>query len=290
VIGVSGWQVDFYRRPLQNSMGQPLWELLICDDKRLFTFSAFCPQSEAGVDWLTEQLQRAIVAAQATPDQLWAFRPQSWNLIEAASRSLGILAIPTRQTAALKRWLQERANDYLQMPNYNAQTYNPLAINKSPPLPLPETLWGKQWRFATLACGELKATFRERPIPVFSMPKEHLSLTLGLASTVAIPGVVIDGGQRSMRLARWLQEVKPAYLDYIPGEPNGLLLESGLAERWILTTFTDSDVKAAAQSFATRTHLAKGLHFLLVQPDDSGVTFSGFWLLRKDSETPPSDE
>jgi hypothetical protein len=290
VIAVSGWQVDFYRRPLQNDAGQPLWELLICDDSRLFTFSAFCPQSEASVDWLTEQLQHAIVTAQATPDQIWVFRPQSWNLIEAASQSLGILAIPTRQTAALKRWLRERANDYLQMPNYSAQTYSPLAIDKSPPLPLPETLWGEQWRFATLVCGEMEATFKERPIPIFSMPQEYLPLTLGLASTVAIPGVVIDGGQQSMRLARWLQEAKPAYLDYVPGEPNGLLLESGLAERWILTTFTDPEVKAAAQNFATRTHLAKGVHFLLIQPDNSGMTFSGFWLLRKDSETLHSAE
>jgi hypothetical protein len=282
---VSGWQVDFYRRPLQNNAGQPLWELLICDDQRLFTFSAFCSQSEASVDWLTGQLQQAIAADQSKPNQIWAFRPQSWSLIETASQSLGISAIPTRRTTALKQWLQERANDYLQMPNYNAQIYSPLAIDKALPLPLPEALWGEQWRFATFVGDELEATFRERPIPIFSMPEEYLPLTLGLASTVAIPGVVIDGGRQSMHLARWLQEVKPAYLNYIPGEPDGLLLEAGLAERWILTTFTDAEVKAAAQNFATRTHLTKGVHFLLIQPDDSGMTFSGFWLLKRDNET-----
>ena len=28
------WQADFYRRPLKDGSGQPLWELLVCDETR----------------------------------------------------------------------------------------------------------------------------------------------------------------------------------------------------------------------------------------------------------------
>jgi hypothetical protein len=59
-----------------------------------------------------------------------------------------------------------------------------------------------------------------------------------------------------------------------------LNLEADLCDRWILATFQDPEVAQAAQTFQERKQLNKGLHFLLVQPDDSGVTDSGFWLLQ----------
>jgi RNA-binding protein Tab2/Atab2 len=82
-----------------------------------------------------------------------------------------------------------------------------------------------------------------------------------------------------MRLARWLQDAKPVALNYIAGSPDGLILEAGLADRFVVATFEDSDVKAAAEIYTHRKQLSKGLHFLLVQPDDTGMTYSGFWLL-----------
>ena len=53
--GMKIWQADFYRRPLQNEAGEVLWELLLCDGDRAFTYVAFCPQSQATAKWLTEQ-------------------------------------------------------------------------------------------------------------------------------------------------------------------------------------------------------------------------------------------
>jgi hypothetical protein len=70
-------------------------------------------------------------------------------------------------------------------------------------------------------------------------------------------------------------------LNYIPGDPDGLILEAGLADRWVVATFSDPEVAAAAQAFRSRQQANRGLHFLLVQPDDSGMTYSGFWLLRQ---------
>ncbi len=165
------------------------------------------------------------------------------------------------------------------MENYTG-TQSP--IDKPPPKPLPENLWGEQWRFATLPAGEIEEAFAFRPIPILQMPEFLLPINLGLASTVAVPGVIIYGGRQSMRLARWLDEANPVSLNYIIGKPAGLVLEAGLVDRWIVATFEDKEVANAAQAYEQRKQLSQGLHFLLIQPDDSGVTSSGFWLLRRE--------
>jgi RNA-binding protein Tab2/Atab2 len=272
------WQADFYRRPLQDEAGKPLWELLICDSEGSFEFSAFCSQGEANSTWLVQQFHQQI-QVEKKPDRLQVFRPQSFSLIEAAGRVLGIKVEAIRRTPALKLLLQERAKAYSSMPNYTGETYNPIALDSPPPVPLPENLWGERWRFASLPAGDIADAFTGRPLPILEMPELLLPLNLGLASTVPVPGVIIDGGRQSMRLARWLQDAKPVALNYIAGAPDGLILEAGLADRFVVATFADSDVKVAAEIYTQRQQLSKGLHFLLVQPDDTGMTYTGFWLL-----------
>lgn len=281
---MSVWQADFYRRPLRNAAGQVLWELLICDPTDSFKYYALCPQSQANASWLVSQLQLAAVPRNHLPEIIQVFRPQSLSLLEAAGRSLGIAVEPTRRTDALKEWLQKRSRQYPNLAHYTYtdELYNPLALDKPPPLPLPENLWGDRWRFAALPAGNIKEAFAERPIPMLQMPEFLLPINLGLASTVPVPGVVIDGGRQSMRLARWLQEARPVALNYIAGAPDGLVLEAGLVDRWIVATFEDKEVATAAQTYEQRKQLSQGLHFLLVQPDDSGMTYTGFWLLKAD--------
>jgi hypothetical protein len=281
---MSVWQADFYRRPLRNAAGQVLWELLICDPTDSFKYYALCPQSQANASWLVSQLQLAAVPRNHLPEIIQVFRPQSLSLLEAAGRSLGIAVEPTRRTDALKEWLQKRSQQYpnLAQYTYTDELYNPLALDKPPPLPLPENLLGDRWRFAALPAGNIKEAFAERPIPILQMPEFLLPINLGLASTVPVPGVVIDGGRQSMRLARWLQEARPVALNYIAGAPDGLVLEAGLVDRWIVATFEDKEVATAAQTYEQRKQLSQGLHFLLVQPDDSGMTYTGFWLLKAD--------
>ncbi|MBD2594592.1 Tab2/Atab2 family RNA-binding protein [Nostoc spongiaeforme FACHB-130] len=258
------WQADFYRSSQQDISGQILWELLICDANRSFEYTATCLQSEANSNWLTTQIQQA--AGVKLPDVIQVFRPQSLSLMETAGRNLGVAVEATRRTLALKQWLKERHSDF--------------SLEKPAPLPLPENLWGEQWRFATLAAGDLEIEFSDRPIPILSMPEFLKPINLGLASTVPVPGVVIYGGKQSMRLARWLATTHPVALNYIPGAPDGLILEAGLVDRWVLATFEDAEVTAAAKIYQQRQQQSQGLHFLLVQPDDSGMTYSGFWLLQ----------
>ncbi|MEB3338514.1 MAG: Tab2/Atab2 family RNA-binding protein [Leptolyngbyaceae bacterium] len=275
---MSIWQADCYRRPLQNEFGKSLWELVLCNPDRTFEWSVLCPQPEVNSTWLSSQILEAINLAHHRPERIQVFRPQALSLIQAACQTLEIPVEPTRRTPALKQWLQEKAQQYSSMVGYTGQPYQPISLEKPPPVPLPENLWGEQWRFAALPAGDLEAVFRDRPIPVVEVP--NLFLPISLPANLPVPGVVIDAGRRSLRLARWLQEAHPVSLHYIPGEPDGLILEAGLADRWVVTTFTDPDVQAAAQIYEQRKQQSQGLHFLLVQPDDSGMTYSGFWLLR----------
>jgi RNA-binding protein Tab2/Atab2 len=275
------WQIDFYRRPLKDETGEKLWELLICDSTGSFTFSAFCPQSQANSHWITEQLQSEI-QGKLLPDLIQVFRPQSLSLIESAAKNLGIKVEATRRTIALKNLLESRAKIYPTMVNYTGEAYNPVILESPPPVPLPENLWGERWRFAALPAGKIEDAFKSRPVPILEMPESLLPLNLGLASTILVPGVIIDGGRQSMRLARWFQEAKPVDLSYIPGSPDGLILAAGLVDRWVVATFEDSEVKAAGKIYQERKQLSQGLHFVLIQPDDSGMTYTGFWLLQSE--------
>lgn len=278
-IDIRVWEVDFYRRPLQDQQGNSLWELLICSPDRSWQLSRFCPQPEADSTWLISQFQQA---AQNLPERVRVFRPQSVSLVEAACRPLNISVEPTRHTPALKQWLRERSQEYAQMDGYTGQPYAPTELEQPPPLPLPEKLWGERWQFAALPAKDLEEALIKRPIPILETPEFLLPKQLRLASVTAVPGVIVYGGRRSMNLARWAQQQHPVALQAVTGAPSGLVLEAGLVDRWIIATFEDAQVTKAAGEFERRKQLSQGLHFLLVQPDDSGVTYSGFWLLRRE--------
>lgn len=279
----TSWQLDFYRRPLQDADEKPLWELLICSADRSFTYGEFCPQSEASAPWVRQQLEKACGLARGWPDSIAVFRPQSVSLAEVACRDLPVEVVPQRDTPALKQWLKQRAAWYPSLSSYVSQPYDPVALERPAPVPVGEHLMGESWQFAAVSCDDLQRLQYE-PIPVQSIPAELMPMSLGLPSTLPIPGVIIDGGRRSMALAQWLASARPVMLQYIAGVPDGLLLEAGLVDRWIMATFEDEAVAAAARTFTERKMAAKGLHFLLVRPDDSGLTYTGLWLLQSTPE------
>ncbi len=274
------WEVDCYRRPLRNAAGKPLWELLVCDRDFQFTYGATAPQSAVNSDWLQQQLTLAQQKSGQTPDEIRIFRPQCLSLLQVAAEPLSLTVVPSRTTPTLKRWLVQRSQWYPNQSEYSGEPYDPIALEQPAPVPMPEHLWGEQWRFGSLSAQDLQESLIYEPMPFQSVPAEFLPLKQGLPSTAAIPGVIIDAGRRSLLLAQWLHEQQPAALTYIPGAPDGVILEAGLVDRWVLTTFEDTQVATAGQQFRERQQQAQGLHFLLVRPDDSGMTFTGLWLLR----------
>ncbi len=272
------WQVDCYRRPLKGEANQPLWELVICDPHKTdLLISVFCPQPDVNSDWLQQQFDAAFDATGITPDCLQVFRPAALSLIEAAAQPFQLPVEATRDTAVLKSVLQERARQYPQMQGYTNEPYDPEAIERPPPQPLPETLLGDQWRFVALAASDLEEVLLQRPIPINVSPEKLLPSQQSLGPSTLIPGLVIDGGRQSMRLARWLQDQQPVFLK---AQATGVVLEVGLCDRIILFTYDDREISAAAHLFTQRQQESQGIHFLLIQPDDSGVTYTGLWLLQ----------
>jgi hypothetical protein len=266
------WQVDISSRPQQNERGETLWELVICAADGGWHHTAICPQPQVNAEWIATQLK--LAAVDKLPTSIQVFRPQSWGLIQTAGQKLGIEVVATRRTIALKKLLQQQAQAY------GNPHYQPLAIESPPPQPLPDYLIGDKWQFVTLTAGQLVADFADRPIPIVSMPDYLLPPHWGLGANVAIPGVIIYGDRQSMRLARWVAETEPVSLNYLGDDPGGLVLDAGLADRWVMVTFNDSEVSQAARLYEARKRLVHGLHFLLITPDDSGITDSGIWLLQ----------
>jgi hypothetical protein len=157
-------------------------------------------------------------------------------------------------------------------------------LDRLPPQPIPDNLIAEKWQFATLTAIDLIESFRDRPMPIISWDDRLLPKNLGLDDRVAIPGVVFYGGRQSMQLARWIQESQPVSVDYRGDEVEnlgGLVLSAGETERWVMVTFNDAEVTQAARLYEARKKLAQGLHFLLVAPDDSGVTYTGIWLCQR---------
>ncbi len=266
------WQADIYSRPQHTDRGETLWELVICAAEGGWYHTAICPQQQVNSDWIAMQIQ--LAAGDKLPQEIQVFRPQSLGLVRAAGQKLGIEVVATRRTIALKKLLQQQAQSY-GIPNYQ-----PLTIESPPPLPIPDILIGDKWQFVTLPAKELVTDFTDRPIPIYSMPDYLLPPHWGLGGNVAIPGVIIYGGKQSMRLARWIAETEPVSLNYLGDDPGGLVLDASLADRWVMLTFNDAEVSQAARLYEARKKLVHGLHFLLVTPDDSGITDSGIWLLQ----------
>ncbi|MGL5035180.1 MAG: Tab2/Atab2 family RNA-binding protein, partial [Microcystaceae cyanobacterium] len=129
------WQADFYKVDRTISNGDEVyWQLLICDRAGQILLEQSCPQSEVSSQWLTQQLEPLL--APAKPEGIEIFRPQSFNLFKQTGEQLGLNIIATRRVIALKTRLQER---------YGEES---VKLELPPPQPLPENLWGEQWRFA----------------------------------------------------------------------------------------------------------------------------------------------
>lgn len=121
----------------------------------------------------------------------------------------------TRRTETLKRWLLDRVTVYQDLPGYTSDAYQPLAVPRPAPIPVADNLWGDRWRFATLPVAELDS-FAPIRCGCDRSPDLH-PLRLGLASTQSLPGLMIDGGRKSLQLAQWLESINPVAVNYIPG-------------------------------------------------------------------------
>ncbi|MEM9539545.1 MAG: Tab2 family RNA-binding protein [Cyanobacteria bacterium P01_E01_bin.42] len=261
------WQADLHSSST-HAKGEPSWELILCDRQGRLIYEATCSREEILKDWLIAQLPKI---PEPYPERLQIFRPQCAELLQNIAAAWDIPIETTRHTAALKQLLKQRGNA--------------IAVDKPPPQPLPDRLWGEQWRFASLSAADVVREFCDRPIPIRDIPDAFEPRQRGLSSSAIVPGIIVEGGRQAMPLARWVQEARPYALDYIPaevGRSGGIVLEAGLSDRWVFQTFNDPEIARAAEEYQQRLDRSQGLHFLLIQPDGAIRNFTGYWLLLKE--------
>ncbi|MDJ0658436.1 MAG: Tab2/Atab2 family RNA-binding protein [Crocosphaera sp.] len=264
------WQADFYRHLSKENEQNTIWNLVVCDQQGVIIHESSCQQSQANSQWLINELGPFV--KQSSPDIIQVFRPQCLSLFQLVGKALGIKIEGTRRIPQIKHILEDKYPNSLQ-------------LEQLPPQAIPESLWGDRWHFATFKAGDFFDYFSDRPIPIKDLSESLNPINLGIASDINLPGVVIYGGQKSMYLARWLADNQPFSLNYIPtevGKSGGLILESGLVDRWVVLTFEDADMANSAQRYEQQKENSQGLHFLLIQPDDSGMTQTGIWLLKEE--------
>jgi RNA-binding protein Tab2/Atab2 len=150
----------------------------------------------------------------------------------------------------------------------------------SPPQPLPENLWGDHWQFVSLLAEDLEFRLWERPIPVRDAAPLALPSQQNLGASATIPGILINAGRQAMKLSRWLLDRQPEQLVAVNLELGAVILTTVQRERWILATYQDAMVRESAQTFESRKAQCSNIHFLLIQPDDSGITHTGLWILK----------
>ena len=172
--------------------------------------------------------------------------------------------------------MQERAQDvYPKQAGYQPSINPSVVFPVTPPQLLPEALQGQKWTFATLA---LEA-FTEMEEWLIDFGEAFpLSLTQ-LELDTPVPGLIIFSN-RATAMAAWMSGLEIAAVKYDPELPNRLLLETGVNDRWFLTTLDQKAIPEAEQ-FEAAKERSNQVHFLAIQESPEVEAFAGFWLLQE---------
>ncbi len=277
------WELDFYSRPIIESDGKKRWELLIISspdfsNTKPFKWEKRCPANEVNSIWLGLALKEALEEAKhqgwEAPLRLRCWRTSMKSMVKRAAEELDLKVISSRRTYALVEWLAERETNLY--PNEEGFLSGPLAPPPAPILnqaiPLPETVRGDAWSWASIPIGMLKEA-QDWPmefnglIPIGEIKNDELS----------IPGLRIFSKDRSLALAGWLGGLEPVKLLI---EEKKLLLEAGQDDRWLVTDLDQKTANLANQDLSKTRENSGGLQFIAVQSTPEEEFFAGFWMLK----------
>lgn len=278
------WELDYYSRPILDEQNKKVWEVLICESPTtidtnpdaLFRYANYCPSTQVNSAWLKSAIDEAISRAPSPPDKIRFFRQAMSNMITTACKGIDIPAQLSRRTLALNAWIRNRMETvYPNHPGYQASVNPSVVFPVTPPQSLPDALVGQKWTFATLSAGDF-AEMGEWSIDF----GESFPLSLAdLADSAPVPGLIIYS-QRATAMAAWMSGLELATIKYDLSLPNRLLLETGVSDRWILTTL-DQNTQSEVQDFEVAKQNSNGVHFLAIQKSPDVEAFAGFWLLQE---------
>ncbi len=277
------WELDFYSRPILEPDGKKRWELLITTTQGFtgtdsFRWQKICPSTEVNSVWLSTALKEALNDAKnqgwVAPLRIRCWRTSMRTMIKRAAANLNLEVIASRRTYGLIEWLAEREREVY--PSEEGYMNGPLAPTPSrilnQPIPLPESVRGDAWSFASLSVGMLREA-NEWPIEFSGLlPIKHID-----DKNLPVPGLRLFSKNRALALAGWLGGLEPVKLVV---EGTQLLLEAGQEDRWLVTDLSEDVAKAASQSLRDSIKNSQGLQFISVQTTPEEELFKGFWMLR----------
>lgn len=278
------WELDFYSRPILDERDKKRWEVLITEGLQsvdaspdeLFQYSKYLSNTEVNSIQLKAAIEEAIAQSAVTPSRIRFFRFPMQAMITRACEELGIAAQPSRRTLALKQWMDVRKTSvYPNEPGYTDKPSPTIGPPPPAPRPLPDALVGQQWALVNLAAQDL-AEMPEWPIDF----GEAFPLSLAdIDDSTPIPGLVIFSS-RAMPMAGWMSGLEVSELRVEASTPPRLILETGIAESWVIATFNTAPLQQEAAAFEAAKAKANQVHFLAVQADPNTESFAGFWLLQ----------
>lgn len=277
---IRDWELDFCSRPILDSRGKRVWELLICDRRRNLRFSKFYPNNVINSLTLKDALLSVIQLGLPKPEKIRFFRSQMQNIVSKACTELDIQAVPSRRCISLIRWLDERYDSvYRQHPGFQENAVSLLQLEQAFPAELPDNLRGEQWAFVQLPIsGVNEETAAVEQGNSFGNVFPLDVLGLDLPANAIIPGVAV-ASPRATPLAAWTNALELACLS-VDKQKKCLVLATGVSDQWVYAYYRksrQSDQEAEAWEVSKRA--CGGLHFLAVQKSLDSDVCTGFWLL-----------
>jgi len=268
------WEMDFFSRPVVNSEGKKIWELIIVDNNQTFEHIEVIPNNLVNSKELKKRIKKLIDSKSIKPGIIKFFRSQMFNMISIALSDLDIIIKPSRRTFVLYKKLKEREeNVYPKMEGYRPfMRDNQIRENlKLSPEKMPDTLKGELYVFASIEKADAVKILNN-----FAGQNSFQSIPLEFLSINKIPGLIIYSS-RAKSLANWLNSIELCNL-FCDIEMKNIIIECGLDIQYLFAKISDNQFKEASVFEKSKID-TKGVHFISVHDISNKGDNLGFWLL-----------
>lgn len=279
--GISEWELDFCSRPILDSRGKKIWELVVCDSSLSLQFTKYFPNNVIN----SVTLKEAILSITEDlgvplPDKIRFFRSQMQTVITKACKELGVKPIPSKRCLSLLLWLDERYETvYKRHPGFQKGAKPLLALDNPFPMELPENLFGEKWAFVQLpfsAVREEIASLDTRSI--FGAGLDLDLLGIEIDDNTLVPGLAV-ASSRAKPLAGWMNGLEVCSIEADIARAN-VVLSVGISTRYTYASYKKTPITTKeAKAWEAAKKSCGGLHFLAIQEDLDSDNCVGFWLL-----------
>ncbi|KFK38255.1 hypothetical protein AALP_AA3G089400 [Arabis alpina] len=278
---IKEWELDFCSRPILDSRGKKIWELVVCDNSLSLQVTKYFPNNV--INSIT--LKDAIVSITQDlgvplPEKIRFFRSQMQTIITKACKELAIKAVPSKRCLSLFLWLQERYDTvYTRHPGFQKGSLPLLSLDNPFPMNLPENLFGERWAFVQLPYSAVKeeiSDFEEKFVFGASLDLDLLGIEVD--ENTLIPGLSV-ATSRAKPLAAWMNGLEVCSIE-ADSSKGCLILSVGISTRYVYATYKKTPVTTdEAEAWESAKKASGGLHFLAIQDDLDSDDCVGFWLL-----------